>query len=605
MREALATHLEQLSYYQHQELTGGIERPIHAFRVLDVRGTRYFVLSRIQDAGLDFTKRTNFVAHHLVFTPEEIATLGSPPLLFLYWDGWKPSWDGEPELLANENWGNLHTIKGFESDPGRHYETAPARYWEQLTGAAVNAFGLLELRGSAWLAANKESDEVLLRLLAESLRMLELRNRDVDFRAKAWEFTFTTNFQEQDNPSDFRWRCVHTEAISAGKRQAEAVPLHEVRSKKHSAEESDFATIGPHPAVIVKAPTEVTVNEGQDANLQVDARGVPYPDVEWYWNGKLLTQFSNSECVIRNLKPGSGQFCEVRVRNAYNHNQVSTRIAVHVNFIERSQSNNQVTQANAKESDDEFYKRLPTDQLIGSILNEGPKHDFCVKLLHRTNPSFEKIEHSIKQNLFKHCSRRIDEPFMAEIRERCAKDLSAAYQVRLYFLKNPFRFCAYAVLALFFLSWLTWVKGWPWLDKHIRPESELRFSCEPGAFPKLFEGTELAKIEQLHLVLRFSPTGRKNGTVRFHGIESNNIGEFTVSSANNGARVEITAPFASNAIFMATIFTNAAAPYWGTNDCTIERRATKARSGTALPLPMRGKVTIDGYRPPVLRTVNE
>src|ERR1017187_249750 len=67
MREALILRLEQLSYYQHLSLSGGTERPISAYRIVDIRGTRYHVLSKIQDAGLDFTGRTNFIAHHLVF----------------------------------------------------------------------------------------------------------------------------------------------------------------------------------------------------------------------------------------------------------------------------------------------------------------------------------------------------------------------------------------------------------------------------------------------------------------------------------------------------------------------------------------------------------
>jgi len=54
MREALMLQLEKFSYYQHLSLSGGQERPIHSCRVVDIRGSQYHVLSRIQDAGLDF-----------------------------------------------------------------------------------------------------------------------------------------------------------------------------------------------------------------------------------------------------------------------------------------------------------------------------------------------------------------------------------------------------------------------------------------------------------------------------------------------------------------------------------------------------------------------
>ena len=87
MREALMLQLEKLSYYQHLSLSGGQERQIYSCRVLDIRGSRFHVLSRIQDAGLDFTNRTNFLAHHLVFTPEEIRQFASPPVILRSWSG--------------------------------------------------------------------------------------------------------------------------------------------------------------------------------------------------------------------------------------------------------------------------------------------------------------------------------------------------------------------------------------------------------------------------------------------------------------------------------------------------------------------------------------
>ena len=86
--------LEKFCYYQHLSLSGGQERPIFACRIVDIRGTRFHVLSRIQDAGLDFTGRTNFIVHHLVFTPEEIRQFSTPPVILRDWPGWLKSWIG-------------------------------------------------------------------------------------------------------------------------------------------------------------------------------------------------------------------------------------------------------------------------------------------------------------------------------------------------------------------------------------------------------------------------------------------------------------------------------------------------------------------------------
>jgi hypothetical protein len=83
MREPLVLRLEQLSYYQHLSLSGGKERPIFTYRIIDIRGSRFHVLSRIQDAGLDFTGRTNFIAHHLALAPEEFRQFPTPPIILL------------------------------------------------------------------------------------------------------------------------------------------------------------------------------------------------------------------------------------------------------------------------------------------------------------------------------------------------------------------------------------------------------------------------------------------------------------------------------------------------------------------------------------------
>jgi|GEM_PF-6588615 len=466
MRESLAAQLEQFSYYQHQALVGGSERPIHAFRVLNVRGTRHLVLTRIQDVGLDFTQRTNFLAHHLVFTPQETATLGSPPLLFLYWDGWKKSsWDGEPELLSRESWGNLQTIKDFESARARHYETAPARNWEQLTGAGVNAFGLLDLRGSAWLAVNEENDDCLLRLFAESLRMLELRNREVDFHAKAWEFTFTTNFQEQDNPGDFQWRCVHTEALNTRNKHAEVIPLQEVRSQKHNTEESDFAKNGPDPAKIVEPllPAEVTINEGQDARLHVAAHGIPWPVFEWHCNGQLLAQSSSSECIIRNLKAGTDNFCEVRVRNAYGQDCAHTK--VHVNQVPKPAQEKMPT----LRWDGPNPNEANTPQLVSLVhfyRKESRNLWECIRILDESerHKTLHNVEESELRSLYAFCIIQ-NESSAKRIAARCASKLGCWFRVttfvRSYFWVTIVGF----VLVLLSIGFVAW-KIWPSITQH-------------------------------------------------------------------------------------------------------------------------------------------
>src|SRR4051812_3841305 len=274
MRDALMLQLEKLSYYQHLSLSGGQERPIYCCRIVDIRGSRYHVLTRIQDAGLDFTGRTNFLAHHLVFAPEEIRQFTSPPVILRSWTGWIKSWTTEPELLDKEDWSSLSQLSGGSS--------LPAVNWQQVSGDAVNGYGLLEARGGIALRVDNLADEQVLALFAESLELLELRDPRRDVRASRWQYTFTTSMQEQDNPADFRWRCLHSDNPAANRFAGpDARALTDVRVSRATNEESLFARAGRQPPRFVVPPQNVTSAVGETARLCAKAGGVPAPFYQW------------------------------------------------------------------------------------------------------------------------------------------------------------------------------------------------------------------------------------------------------------------------------------------------------------------------------------
>jgi len=274
MREALMLQLEKLSYYQHLSLSGGQERPIYCCRVLDLRGSRYHVLTRIQDAGLDFTGRTNFLAHHLVFTPEEIRQYASPPMILRHWPDWANSWNKDPELFDNENWSSLAAVPRA---------SMPAVAWQQITGDPANGYGLLEARAGMAFRVDDIPDDQVLALFGESLELLELRDPRRDFRASAWQYTFTTSMQEQDNPADFRWRCLHSDNPASNRFAGpDSRALSEVRVLRATKEESSFARSGRQPPRFVAPPQNVSCELGEAARLQAKAEGMPAPAYQWF-----------------------------------------------------------------------------------------------------------------------------------------------------------------------------------------------------------------------------------------------------------------------------------------------------------------------------------
>jgi hypothetical protein len=277
MREALMLRLEQFSYYDHVSLAGGTERPVFACRVIDVRGTRYHVLSRIQDAGLDFTGRTNFIAHHLVVTPEEVLQMPTPAMVFRKWAGWVGTWNGEPGMLTAEDWSGLTGLCAATC--------LPARTWAMLAGDPVHAYGLLEARPGTCFCPGNATDDTLLTLLAESTELLDVRDSRRDFHVAAWERTFTTSWQDQDNPADFRWRFVRRDHPAFARQAGSGcISLPSVRAANFTDEEKLLAQKGRLPAksVSVHPQAHPPIQEGEKACFQAEADGVPYPQYQWY-----------------------------------------------------------------------------------------------------------------------------------------------------------------------------------------------------------------------------------------------------------------------------------------------------------------------------------
>lgn len=306
MREPLVLRLEQLSYYQHLSLTGGKNNPIFAHRIVDIRGLRFHVLSRIQDSGLDFTGRTNFVAHHLVVSVEEIQQCPTPPIILRDWDGWVTSWAGEPRFLEDEDWSALQALCS---------ETAvPARTWQQITGDAVNGYGLLEARAGAAFWAGDQSDETTLSLLAESVELLEVRDPRREFRSASWEYTFTTSLQEQDNPGDFRWRCLRADNPAASRLAGPACrPFSEVRASRWTGEETEFARLGRRPPGIVLEPKDAFITEGEAARFEAKVQGIPNPFCQWYavdkaGNATIVAGQNGAALVVENPQIGISRY---------------------------------------------------------------------------------------------------------------------------------------------------------------------------------------------------------------------------------------------------------------------------------------------------------
>jgi len=192
----IATKLESLSGYRHLYPSGtpdAAKNPVnHSHLRLSVGGRTLSILSRISDYGLDYSQRTNKLAHHIVVdTPMPpcgpAALLADPSIMRSEWDG---------------TCANIPTPPAF---PALSVEPSPCTLWESITGDA----GWAGVVASAWMNTtskptfivfSEDQSDQLLKLLEEAISLLP--------PSKRWQATFGTYVTNLPPDVDCKVRCV-------------------------------------------------------------------------------------------------------------------------------------------------------------------------------------------------------------------------------------------------------------------------------------------------------------------------------------------------------------------------------------------------------------
>lgn len=199
----LAQQLEALSGYRHlfppQDPQAALNPTVYAHLRLNVAGRPLHVLSRIADAGLDYSQRTNKFAHHLVLDAPDCPpggpawALATPGLM-------ATGWDGQPRVAPV-----LRKLPRDERPAG------PCTAWEAQLGDAGWAGVLAETAAVGRPAVLLfEPGMEVLPLFVEALSLLP--------PAQRWTVTFSTFFTRLPPGVNCQWR-----AVLAGSAEARAL----------------------------------------------------------------------------------------------------------------------------------------------------------------------------------------------------------------------------------------------------------------------------------------------------------------------------------------------------------------------------------------------
>lgn len=179
----LVDKVESLSGYRPlyppRDPRAGQNPVVQAHLRIAVTGKSYSVLSRICDAGLDYTQRSNKFAHHVVLDAGDFAAARGGPAWLLGRPGFmEAAWNGDVGLLPAPR-----------PIPSGDVPPAVCNDWRQATGDAGWAGVLAEAFAGAsgrvvFLVFQPGSE--LLPLIAEAVQLLPLDQR--------WSATFSTYF---------------------------------------------------------------------------------------------------------------------------------------------------------------------------------------------------------------------------------------------------------------------------------------------------------------------------------------------------------------------------------------------------------------------------
>lgn len=192
---ALQDKLESLSGYRHTEAAFGHTAPVnHAHLTVRIQRKIYHVVSRIGDAGIDSTGRTNKIAHHLALSSSELSRFHEgPAALFADDQFWYEVWDSEPTLLEPKRIPKSTTTAdaGFDA-------------WTQLFGdagwAGVLASAVADRMQSVSVIVPGAHARDTLQLLNEALQLVPHERR--------WDVCFSTYYSRHVSGMQCHWRFV-------------------------------------------------------------------------------------------------------------------------------------------------------------------------------------------------------------------------------------------------------------------------------------------------------------------------------------------------------------------------------------------------------------
>ena len=269
----LITYLERISTYDR---AAGVES-LQCYSVFSQGMLRYHIFTRIGDSGVDYTQRTNHIAHHFIIQDDEVsegalASVSPAAFMMSLQHKWKTQWSGNPAWIEEES----------EEVPEAQQS---ASLWQHLTGNADN---------SQWLSTQTCAEGVNIVLPAgcgQSECLTLIHEATMHRCDKGWGMGFSTATVTTLSSKVCPCVCLSEQQVHAGVQPRSGFPTLQVDHQLAPPTALDFppmleiselqsivpeAPVAPNDSIIHSltppAPTSIAADYPTPTPLQAEAQ---------------------------------------------------------------------------------------------------------------------------------------------------------------------------------------------------------------------------------------------------------------------------------------------------------------------------------------------
>jgi hypothetical protein len=269
----ILSKIEKISEFSHEQSKKYLYDRIYSLQRIELAGLILHVLTRSIDAGFDFSGRTNYISHHLIFSEQEVCSIKNPCDVFRGWDGWLNNWQN----------GISKTVKFNSNDVNIIPESTlfPCKSWRAIIGDFAAALTPNYIIKETPMVVDRLKPDEVLALIHESLELKSILDLSNNCNSSLWDITFTTSGVSEESNRQFLW------CFKYGKPGDENSlrNLYDRLKSRFCDNGRMISSYLTHPPKVIFNLENSKFEKGETIFIEAEIEsGFPLPNIKWFKN---------------------------------------------------------------------------------------------------------------------------------------------------------------------------------------------------------------------------------------------------------------------------------------------------------------------------------